>query len=111
MLAASSCRRAIETKSGQNLMFDPGGSKGRLRACPFLGIWRALLCGEVLRLGAGCHPRMQRFLAGRMTWASTCRRGTCESYTPYVQRSIAVSPQRPVRKGHAVEDSSRLSKK
>ena len=28
-------------------MFDPGGSEGRLRACPFLGKWRALLCGEV----------------------------------------------------------------
>ena len=21
-------------------MFDPGGSQGRLRACPFLGSWR-----------------------------------------------------------------------
>ena len=28
-------------------MFDPGGSTGRLRACPFLGTWRALLCGEL----------------------------------------------------------------
>ena len=28
-------------------MFDPGGSTGRLRACPFLGTWRALLCGVV----------------------------------------------------------------
>ena len=33
-------------------MFDPGGSEGRLRACPFLGTWRALLCGEVMRVGA-----------------------------------------------------------
>ena len=38
--------RAIETKSGQNRMFDPGGSQGRLRACPVLGTWCALLsCG------------------------------------------------------------------
>ena len=37
----------IETKSGQNLVFNPGGSTDCLRACPFLGTWRALLCGEV----------------------------------------------------------------
>ena len=47
LLAVPSCRRVIETKSGQNRMFDPGGSEGRLRTCPFWGIWRALLCGEV----------------------------------------------------------------
>ena len=29
-------------------MFDPSGSTGRLCACPFLGTWRALLCGEVI---------------------------------------------------------------
>ena len=29
------------------MMFDPGDSIGRLRACLFLGTWRALLCGEV----------------------------------------------------------------
>ena len=28
-------------------MFDPGGSAGRVRACPFLGEWRALLCMEL----------------------------------------------------------------
>ena len=49
LLTAPSCRRVIETKSGQNLIFDPGGSEGRLRACPVLGTWRALLCGEVMR--------------------------------------------------------------
>ena len=36
-----------ETKSRQTLVFDPGGSTARLRACPFLGAWHALLCGEV----------------------------------------------------------------
>ena len=34
----------------QNLIFDPGGSKGRIRACPFLGTWRTLLCRELLVL-------------------------------------------------------------
>ena len=42
-------------------MFDPGGSKGRLRACPFLGTWRALLCGEVMRV-EGAVDDLQRFL-------------------------------------------------
>ena len=40
------------TKSGQNGMFDSGGSQGRLSACPFLGTWRAFLCGKVMRVGA-----------------------------------------------------------
>ena len=47
LLAAPSCRRVIETKSGENRMFDPGGFQGRLRACAFLGSWRALFGGEV----------------------------------------------------------------
>ena len=51
-LAAPSCRRVIETKSMQNRTCDPGGFQGRLRACPFLGSWRALLCDEVIRVGA-----------------------------------------------------------
>ena len=38
--------RVIETKSRQTLVFDPGGSTGRLSACPFLRAWRALLCGK-----------------------------------------------------------------
>ena len=38
---------AIATKSRQHLVFDPGESTCRLRACPFLGTWRALLCGKV----------------------------------------------------------------
>ena len=48
LLAAPSCRRV--TKSRQNMMFDPGGSQGRLHACLFVGTWRALLCGEVMRI-------------------------------------------------------------
>ena len=31
------CRRVVDTKSRQNRTFDPGGSNGHLRACPFLG--------------------------------------------------------------------------
>ena len=41
------CRRVVDTKSGQNRTFDPGGSLGYPRACPFLGSWRALVWGEV----------------------------------------------------------------
>ena len=33
----------------QNIMFNPGGSQGRLRACSVLRSWHALLCGEVIR--------------------------------------------------------------
>ena len=39
--------KILETKSRQTLVFDPGGCTGRLRTCPFLGEWHALLCGEV----------------------------------------------------------------
>ena len=49
LFAVPSCRRVIKTKSGQNRVFDPGGSRGRLRACPFLGTSRTSLCGEVMR--------------------------------------------------------------
>ena len=31
------CRRVVDTKSRKNRTFDPGGSQGSLRACPFLG--------------------------------------------------------------------------
>ena len=49
LLSSLFCRRVIETKSilVQTRTFDPGGFQGRLRACQFLGSWRALLCGEV----------------------------------------------------------------
>ena len=48
LLAVSSCRKVMETKSKQNRTFDPGGFQGRLCACPFLGSWRALLCGRFM---------------------------------------------------------------
>ena len=53
-------RRVVDTKSGQNRAFDPGGSQGHLRACPFLRPWRALVFGEVLRAGAA-GDELQRF--------------------------------------------------
>ena len=54
------CRRFVETKSRQNRTFDPGGSRGHLRACPFLGSWRVLVCGEAVRAGAA-GDEQQRF--------------------------------------------------
>ena len=47
LLAVPSCRRVIETKSGQNRMFDPGDSQGCFRARLFLRTCRRLLRGEV----------------------------------------------------------------
>ena len=44
----------------KNRTFDPGGSQGRLHACPFLGTWRALLCGKAMRVGA-TGDDLQRF--------------------------------------------------
>ena len=63
LLAAPYCYTVVETKSRQNRSFDPGGSRGHLRACPFLGSWRALVCGEVIRAGAGGDD-LQRFFGG-----------------------------------------------
>ena len=37
---------------------------GRLCTCPFLGTWRALLCGEVMRIGASGDD-LQGFLEDR----------------------------------------------
>ena len=54
------CRRVVDTKSGQNRTFDPGGSRGHLRACPFLGSWSALVSGEVWRAEAA-KVELQRF--------------------------------------------------
>ena len=46
-------------------MFDPGGSQGRLRACPFWETWHALLCGEVMCVGAAGGD-LQLFLEDRL---------------------------------------------
>ena len=57
------CWRVVDTKSGQNRTFDPGGSRGHLGACPFLGPWRALVCGKVLRVGTA-GDELQHFFGG-----------------------------------------------
>ena len=44
-------RRVVDAKSRQNRTSDPGGSRGHLRACPFLGSWHALVCGDDLQAG------------------------------------------------------------
>ena len=49
-LPAPFLRRVVQTESRQNLEFDPGRSQRRLRAYPFLGTWRTLLCGNVFFL-------------------------------------------------------------
>ena len=41
LLAAPYCRRVVKIKFRQNRTFDPGD--------PFLGSWRALVCGEAVR--------------------------------------------------------------
>ena len=57
-LSAAPCyRRVVETKSRQNTTFEPGGLQGHLRVCPFLGSWRAMVCGDAVCAGAagkGC---------------------------------------------------------
>ena len=57
------CRRVVDTKFSQSRTFDPGGSQGRLRACPFLGPWSALVFGEALRAGAA-GDELQRVFGG-----------------------------------------------
>ena len=63
LLASPYCRRVVETESRQNRTFDPGGLQGHLRACPFWGSWRALVCGEVIRAGAA-GDELQCFIGG-----------------------------------------------
>ena len=64
LFAAPYCYRVVETKSRQNRTFDPGGSQGHLRACPFLEWWRALACGEVIQAGAA-GDKLQRVFFGQ----------------------------------------------
>ena len=81
-------------------MFDPGGSPGRLRACPILGTWCALLCGEAL---VRALDEVAVFFRRMIDSESlSCRRGTGESFTSYVSRSIGFSAARLVWKFRAV---------
>ena len=63
LLAAPYYWRVVDTKSKQKRIFDPGGFRGHLRACPFWGSWSALVCGEVLRARAA-GDELQRFFGG-----------------------------------------------
>ena len=82
------CRRVVNTKSRQNSHFDPGDSQGPLRACPLLGSWRALVCGEVLRTGAA-GDELQRF-SNEIRWLF--------EQSPFLMpRQDIVSPSRAAR--------------
>ena len=65
--AALFCRRVVDTKSRQNRTFIPGGSQNHLRACPFSGQWRALVCGEILRAEAAGDELQRFFLIDSLT--------------------------------------------
>ena len=101
LIAASSSRRAIETKSGQNRMFDPGGFAALLRPCPFLGTWCALLCGKVMsyRARRGCNVFWRKDDSRREL---SCMRGTGESrlrMAVCLCFSAAADLKRPCRRG------------
>ena len=88
-------------------MFDPGGSTGHPRACPFLGAWRALLCREGFDWAAdGTRGRMERFIGKWMTWTSSFGRGTSKSLTPFCNRSLFSPEVRLIR--DKVSDDTRL---
>ena len=78
------CRRVVDTKPGQNRTFDPGGSRGHLRACLFWGSWRALVCGEDLRAGVA-GDELQRFF-GRDSLALWNKAG----YDAVPEKSLAL---------------------
>ena len=100
---------SLKTKSVQNLMFDPGDSTGRLRACPFLRVLRALLCGEVLGLGAGWYPKVQRFWRMDEPEVILQKRDKQIVYTVRVAVDRCFSEVKLVWKGHTVNNGLRLS--
>ena len=85
--------KVSEEKLSQTLAFDPGGSTGRLPPCPFLGTWRALLCGDVFVWAPD----------GTRGWSGFWQKDDWEYHFPRekqaichtlnVLRSIAVYPQ------------------
>ena len=83
LLAAPYCRRVVETKSRQNRTFDLCGSQDHLRACPFMGTWRTLVCGEALRAGA-TRKDCSSFLEDRLFETGK------SSGEPYEQKKYAV---------------------
>ena len=70
-------------------MYDPGGSIGHLYACPFLGTWRALLCGEVL-VWAPAGGDLEYFWQMHYSEHHFPKKRTSD---PYVLRLITASSQ------------------
>ena len=119
LFSAPSCQRVIETISRQNRTFDPGGSQGRLRACPFMGTWHALICGEVMRVGAAgwnynvflridasrfnaVHIAVNHwFFEARPALKMLCQKKSC--------RRERLEATEGTNGGHAVDGGSRLS--
>ena len=77
-LASYCWKRVIQTKSRQTLMFNRGGFKDRLRACPFLGGWHVLLCEEVF-VGYRMVSEAGEVFGSWMTWNIISERGTSDS--------------------------------
>ena len=67
---------------------------------------RALLCGEVMHVGAAGGD-LQRFLEDRRFRIQKLAEGD-EPFTPYVLRSVVFSLIRLVQKSHAFEVDLRL---
>ena len=84
--AAHSCRRVIETKSGQNRMLDPGGCKAVSAPARF---WER---GALCFVGGLCVSGLDEaaaFTGRRMTRkSSTCRSSTGESRRAYCGLSL-----------------------
>ena len=97
--------RVIETKSGQNLVFDPGGFTGRLRACPFLGMRRALLSGEIF---VRALDEAAAVFGGWMTWSHNLAREVQMNRLRRMccGRSMFLRSQTGLKR-HAVNDDTR----
>ena len=55
------CRRVVDTKSGQNRTFDPGGSRGHLRACPSWDRGARWFVARIYGLGQVAGAELERF--------------------------------------------------
>ena len=82
-LAPSCWRKVIETKSGQTLVFGPGGCTCRQRACPFLGGRRALIRGGFV-WDAAMVSETEALFVGRRTSTSFSNRRTSD----FVRRTL-----------------------
>ena len=98
-------RKTIQTKSKQTLVFDPGGSKGRLRVCPFFGnVARVVLWGSFL-FGACWYPRLERVWQMHDAEHHLSKESTSDSY---VLGLIAVSSPKSADTWSSKPDNTRL---